>query len=761
MVASSGPLLIVIVLVVVLHDFIVGGRFSHLNPDVPSVFMLNHCFMGDQLGAGNAPSWNPLTMGGAPFAADPQSGWFYFAPMILNLFLACGTAIRFFVVLPAFVAALGIYWLLRGEKVSRIAATCGGLVMGLLIAGSKVLVNLPFSDTLAWTAVLLACGARMLRSPRWSSRILWLLLSSLAWGQLAAAHLSHGFVIGSTLLVVYLVHVAREEREKGTLRWGEFAALGALLLIAFPFVNLGHLLPVASYIERSSLGLGYDGMARVAAELRGHPPPATEVYRALGPSWPLRFATAPGLYLGAMTLIAAPAAFISARTRRVAIFMAGAGLLFYILGQRVVAEWLAPKIEGIPYSDFYPHSPGRFLYGAFFVAVILVALGIDAWTDLATRARIAVLTTGVTFWLAIPVAAGAIPTRLALFGLGAAIGGAALFAAARWSAWAWVLPVILAVELSGNALVGQARGDDFARDGLETTQEAWLPMRPLPAPEIRGARFASGGPIEQAIRAEGGLARNLYVGGGLTWMFRPPIAGIETANGYNPVQLRRYWSYIRTVVPDEVRYNLSIFPTWLPPTGTLDLLQVGWVTQPKNEPAPPRAVRVAEDPGHTLYRLEETSNRFALVDGWFVAKSPAHARSTITKPGFPLDDLVVLEEEPEFSGTPGSATATGVEFRIDDPSSISVKTSSSERSILLIRNAWDENWSATVDGIAADVLVADYFLQGVAVAPGDHTVELTYEDPNITAGALGTGVSVLVLLLAAAIAGVLERRVQR
>ena len=761
MTALAGPLLIVIALAIVLHDFIVGGLVSHLNPDVQSVFMLNHCFMGDQLRAGNIPSWNPLTMAGAPFAADPQSGWFYFAPMILNLFFECDVAIRLFVVLPAFVAALGIYWLLRGENVSRMAATCGGLVMGLLIAGSKVLVNLPFSDSLAWTAVLLGCGARMLRAPKWSGRILWLLLTALAWGQLAAAHLSHGFVIGSTLLVVYLVHVALGERKKGTLRWAEVAALVALLVVAFPFVNLGHLLPIVGYMERASLGLGYDGMAKVAAELRGQPPPTSEVFRALGPSWPLRFATAPGLYLGALTLIAAPAAFMSDRTRRLALFVGGTGVLFYVLGQRVVAEWLAPKIEAIPYSDFYPHSPGRFLYGAFFVAVILVALGVEAWTDLGTRARIAVAVAGVSFWVAAPLAAGAIPSRLGLFALGAVVGLGALFATARWPAWAWVLPLILVVELSGNALVGQARGDDFARDGLETPQEAWLPMRPLPAPEIRSGRYAAGGPIEQAVRDAGGLSRVLYVGEGLTWMFRPPIAGLETANGYNPVQLRRYWSYIRTVVPDETRYNLSIFPTSLPPPGALDLLQVGWVTLPKKEPAPENTTEVAEDPGRALYRLDTPTDRFSLVDSWDVAGSPAAAREAVTHPGFAERNEVILENDPGFSAAGTAASQRGVRFRIQDPATITVRTESSEREVLLIRNAWDENWSATVDGRPEAVVPANYVMQGVALGPGRHTVELTYEDPNIATGALGTGISVIILLLGAAIAALVERRVQR
>ena len=758
MIASAGPLLIVAVLAIVLHDFIVGGRFSHLNPDVPSVFMLNHCFMGEQIKAGNVPSWNPLTMGGAPFAADPQSGWFYFAPMILNALLGCAAAIRFFVILPPFVAALGVYALLRGENVSRLAATCGGLVMGLMIAGSKIIVNLPFSDSLAWTAVLLACGARMLRSPKWSGRIFWVLVTALAWGQLAAAHLSHGFVTGSTLLAFYLVHVALREKKEGRLRWLEISGLALLLLVAFPFVNLGHLLPIAGYLDRATLGLGYDGMARAAAELRGLPHPDTQqVYRALGPSWPLRFATAPGLYLGALTLLAAPAAFIAAGTRRVAIVFATAGVLFYVLGQRVVAEWLAPLIEDVPFSDFYPHSPGRFLYGALFAAVILVALGVEGWREISTRSRIVVAIAGVAFWVAVPWAAGAFPTRLALFVAGASIGGLALFAIVRWPRWAVVVPLILAVELAGNALVGQAAGVKLAKDGLETPQETWLPLRPLPEPEISGRAYAAGGPLVRPIRAAGGVARVLYVGEGLTWMFQPAVAGVETANGYNPLQLRRYWSFVRAVEPAEVRYNLSIFPERTPSPVALDLLQVGWIVQPSDDPAPAGGTRVTEHDGRTLYRLSEPSPRFELVEDWDEARSAADARSIVTAR---LGE-VVLEQTPEFEGRAGSASATGLEFSIASPTNITVSTQADDRRILLVRNAWDENWSATVDGRDAEVMPANYFVQGIALAPGEHTVELTYEDPNIAPGAFGTGISVLVLLLGAAVAGLLERHVQK
>jgi uncharacterized membrane protein YfhO len=59
-------------------------------------------------------------------------------------------------------------------------------------------------------------------------------------------------------------------------------------------------------------------------------------------------------------------------------------------------------------------------------------------------------------------------------------------------------------------------------------------------------------------------------------------------------------------------------------------------------------------------------------------------------------------------------------------------------SIAVIRTAWDEGWDATVDGEPATVLRVDSFLQGVAVPEGEHEVVLTYSDPWIGRGLLGS-----------------------
>jgi uncharacterized membrane protein YfhO len=47
----------------------------------------------------------------------------------------------------------------------------------------------------------------------------------------------------------------------------------------------------------------------------------------------------------------------------------------------------------------------------------------------------------------------------------------------------------------------------------------------------------------------------------------------------------------------------------------------------------------------------------------------------------------------------------------------------------VIRTAFDPGWRAAIDGEPARVLVADAFLQAVAVPTGTHEVVLRYEDP--------------------------------
>ena len=78
--------------------------------------------------------------------------------------------------------------------------------------------------------------------------------------------------------------------------------------------------------------------------------------------------------------------------------------------------------------------------------------------------------------------------------------------------------------------------------------------------------------------------------------------------------------------------------------------------------------------------------------------------------------------------------------------------------VVVIRNAFDRNWRATVDGRPARVIPADYLMQGVPVPAGRHVVELTYRDSAVGEGLLVSGVAWALLLGAWAVVGRRRRR---
>jgi uncharacterized membrane protein YfhO len=54
--------------------------------------------------------------------------------------------------------------------------------------------------------------------------------------------------------------------------------------------------------------------------------------------------------------------------------------------------------------------------------------------------------------------------------------------------------------------------------------------------------------------------------------------------------------------------------------------------------------------------------------------------------------------------------------------------------LLVVSEVYSENWKATIDGEAIDVLQTDHALLGIPVGPGEHTVELQYDPDALTLG---------------------------
>jgi len=95
------------------------------------------------------------------------------------------------------------------------------------------------------------------------------------------------------------------------------------------------------------------------------------------------------------------------------------------------------------------------------------------------------------------------------------------------------------------------------------------------------------------------------------------------------------------------------------------------------------------------------------------------------------------------------------------PEDLRITARATAPSIVAVRNAWAQGWSATVDGRPAPVVRTDYFLLGVPVPVGSHEIRLTYQDPMIGRG-LGASAFVWLAVVAAfAAPGLAGRRRRR
>jgi hypothetical protein len=228
---------------------------------------------------------------------------------------------------------------------------------------------------------------------------------------------------------------------------------------------------------------------------------------------------------------------------------------------------------------------------------------------------------------------------------------------------------------------------------------------------------------------------------------RAVLFGLADVQGYNPVQLGRYWRFVRAVSPAPLDYNAAVFPR--PPPIALDLLGVAFIIAPTDRP-PIDAQRVATEGRWSLYARRE-SETASVVGSWSVLPDSDAALASIITPGFLPSSQVFLDRDPGLgpSAAPGGPLSGFASYRSAGSQAASVRVTTERPVIVLIRTPYDPNWHATVDDKPAPVLSADYLVQGVAVTAGRHTIRLAYDDPWIGYGLLVSALAIASLLGAA------------
>ena len=756
----------------VLQAVAFGGRLSTQHIDLLPQWLPTYCFLGKSLAAGHIPAWNPYSLSGTPFAADPQSGWTYLPAMLLFTAFSCGRALRWFVVLQPILAGLGLYAFLRSERVSRPAATAGGLVLAMTMADSYIALSLPFAGTLAWTALLLAAGSRLLRSTAWPSRLGWLLAVAVAWGQLADAHMSNGLLMGTVaLLLLAAVRVLSVRRSPD----GSAPLVSAALLLpALPLVNLAVFLPRLSYVHRTSLGLGYLTLQHTMEVLQHRPLRRFQIGAASTPAWPLGFSTSPGSYLGGIALLLSFAAWRARQHLGLVVAFAAFGAVAFVLSLDAVARWAMPHVASFGPAQIWLHEPDRFRYAVLLAVAVLAGLGVEAWLQAGSvRARVAMVAPGAVVFLVLPGFLHVTHDHTAFVIAMAVVAVAVLAVTALRPGLAVLVPVVLAGELVANGFIGHFVASTPSAIGTAHADRyvAWAPLR---EPDVDAAAYLRPDGIATALQARAGerYAPIAFQGAHRRRGFlllqtprywpldanqRSMLFRIRDAGGYNPSQLRRFWIFVRAVDPKDIKYNAAFLSRGTSPAA-FDLLQVGWqIASVSAQLVDHLPTPAAKDGAWALYPVHSAPPLVSPLTSWAVALTPAAALDTVRAPGFDPEAQAILEQEPSIEEAPASRTFA-VTPRLEGTQAVRIDVWRDGPAVLLIRMPFDPGWHATIDGEPAPVLHADYVDMAVAVTTGTHTIELAYDDPLIGWGLLGSALSIAVLAGAAILAARRRRR---
>jgi hypothetical protein len=128
------------------------------------------------------------------------------------------------------------------------------------------------------------------------------------------------------------------------------------------------------------------------------------------------------------------------------------------------------------------------------------------------------------------------------------------------------------------------------------------------------------------------------------------------------------------------------------------LLGVRYVVAPTGIAVPLDGEVVDRAQGYDLFEVADAQPRSSVVPSFRVVPNLTAALRTVLPPTFDPARLAVLERDPGIEPTPdaepGSAT-----YEEDRPERARLSVNATAPSILVIRTAFDDGWTATVDGI--------------------------------------------------------------
>jgi hypothetical protein len=249
--------------------------------------------------------------------------------------------------------------------------------------------------------------------------------------------------------------------------------------------------------------------------------------------------------------------------------------------------------------------------------------------------------------------------------------------------------------------------------------------------------------------------------------------GIEPLRGYSPIDLARYKKFLQFVADEDKPLEPLRDPLTFPVLRDLeiknwkliDLLGTRYLLRPADQPPPPGWHEVLDDPEphafdlitggvHALdaYALYENPNAFprAWVASSVQPISDADALEQLKSAD--LRETVLLEGQPADAGSDSAAGTTQrvgvIEYK---PNEVRVQVHAGEPGYLVLADPWYKGWTATVNGVPAEVLRADYLFRATPVPAEECEVVFRFEPSAPRDGACisaaAAGLAGLILLI--------------
>jgi hypothetical protein len=500
------------------------------------------------------------------------------------------------------------------------------------------------------------------------------------------------------------------------------------------------------------------------AALIGHILPPSALGTALFPDWWGRpseaLMTGPAnynertFYAGTLTLVLAVLALIMPGAwRRKAAFVP---LLLLGIAVPLNAPLIHDLVVGLPGFDTIQNQ--RMLLWFGFAVAILSAFGLQALLDAPRRQARA--------WLAVcaAVIGGAVAIRtpaLAPGDVGEAFshltnrfagltpGALALSSALRWMLLVALLAaalVLLWLQPRRPWIGGGAVALVAALD-LLLFAHAYQPMGP---PSITFPPRTPAIAFLQHHAADGRIA------GVASALFNDysAVYGLHDVRGHDvPQPSLRFFRLWQLVYPgQDMLSGLEIQS--LTPTGlrVLGLLGARYIVMEAGAAAPTGAGSEALSP---VYRGDDAT---VLENGLSVPRALVARRvqvvrdvdrelAAVAAPGFDArrDAVVRRDELAGAAPTSGGAGGGTVEIVRERNAEVTLQANLTRRSLVVLDDSWAPGWSVSIDGRPTHALRTDVVMRGVMVPAGTHRIVWSYRVPGLRAGALLSGVGLLLL----------------